>query len=46
MIVHGVEGILHAFAVEDPGRFKTDEVVSELTSLVVNYLVLVEPSRP
>jgi AcrR family transcriptional regulator len=45
MIVHGVEGILHALAVDEPGRFKTDEVVSELTSFVVNYLTRAKPSR-
>jgi AcrR family transcriptional regulator len=38
MIVHGVEGILHALSQDEPGQFKTDEVVSELTSLVANYL--------
>jgi AcrR family transcriptional regulator len=39
MIVHGVEGILHALAVERPGKFETEEVIDELTSLVTSYLV-------
>jgi AcrR family transcriptional regulator len=38
MIVHGVEGILHALMVDELSRFKTDEVISELASFVVNYL--------
>jgi hypothetical protein len=38
MIVHGVEGILHALVVDHPARFETAEVVDELTSFVANYL--------
>jgi AcrR family transcriptional regulator len=41
MIVHGVEGILHALAVEPAGRFEANEVVSQLSLLVTSYL-----SRP
>ena len=39
MIVHGVEGILHALTLEQPGKFETEEVLDELTSLVTSYLI-------
>jgi AcrR family transcriptional regulator len=38
MIVHGVEGIIHAFLVDKPAQFESADVASELTSLVANYL--------
>jgi AcrR family transcriptional regulator len=43
MIVHGVEGILHALAVEPRDAFCREEVLEELTSLVTRYL---QPPAP